>query len=267
MEKGRIKEIFKEVGILDVGFCSFDSISDKLLECRAKARLPENAKTVIIAVFPYKAEQNPPENISRYAAVADYHPICINYLEKAKEKLVEQFPENRFEVFVDNSPIPERLAAAGAGLGVLGENGLLITKKYGSFVFLGEIVTDLEIKCEEKIERCSGCGRCKSACPKENSGVCLSELTQKKGELSELQKETIKKYNTLWGCDICAEVCPENRSAEVTYIEEFKKSYRNRYTLGEDPKNRPYNWRQINLPKRLQCGHVSKTHTTPASRE
>lgn len=238
-----VSEIVKGVGIADVGFCAFREISDRLLECRAKQRLPENAKTVICCIFPYKVKENPPKLLSRYAAVPDYHPICLEYLKKAVSGLQERFPDNRFECFVDNSPIPEVYAAAVSGLGVRGENGLLITKKYGSFVFLGEIVTDLEIKCENKFSSCIGCGKCKKNCPRINGMPCLSDLTQKKGEFTKAEAELLRKNNLLWGCDICAEVCPENNGAFCTQIPEFLENYRDFYEVGEDGTDRAYNWR------------------------
>ena len=117
------------------------------------------------------------------------------------------FPENSFSAFVDNSPIPEVKTAALAGLGVVGENGLLITEEFGSWVFIGEIVTDLFIECEEReIKSCIKCGKCKKVCPAKNE--CLSAVSQKKGELSSEEERLLKENNIVWGCDICQEVCP-----------------------------------------------------------
>lgn len=237
-----IFEILSAAGIEGFGFCKFSLISDYLLKCRALGRIPENAKTVISCVFPYKVEENPPSDISRYAAVPDYHRVCLPILERAAAMLSARFPDNRFEPFCDNSPIPEVAAACCAGLGIRGDNGLLITEKYGSFVFLGEIVTDIEVDCENRFSRCSGCGRCAAACPKGDL-PCLSGVTQKKGGLSAEEAAALKKNRLLWGCDICAEVCPLNKNADTTRIPAFLSGYRPRYTKGEDITGRAYEWR------------------------
>ncbi len=251
--KEKIREIFSSADIQDIGFCDFSLVSEHLLTCRAKQRLPENAKTIIMCAFPYKVNENPPQNISRYAAVPDYHIVCGERLEIAVEALKKAFPQNQFEYFVDNSPIPEVSAAAAAGLGVKGDNGLLITPRYGSFVFLGEVVCDLTIECENFYSECEHCGKCKTACPvccdKEQ---CLSALSQKRGELSESEKSRLIKNKILWGCDICAHACPHNKNAQLTYIKEFKDGYRDSYQAGEDNTDRAYNWRKGAIQRNYQ---------------
>ncbi len=226
------------------GFCPFSAVREHLLECRAKQRLPQNAKTIICFAFPYKVGENAPKNISRYASIPDYHNVLGRELQKITAELSKAYAENEFEYFVDNSPIPEVFAASAAGLGVMGQNGLLITERFGSFVFLGEIVTDLEIPAEVFAKNCSSCGKCRSACPvglkKEN---CLSALTQQKRELSPKQQELIIKGGSVWGCDICQNACPLNKTAETTFVEEFKEGYRDSYEKGENIQGRAYEWR------------------------
>ena len=234
-------EIIKKSGISDAGFCTFDEVSGRLLECRAKQRIPKDAKTVICCIFPYKVKNSPPQFISRYAAVPDYHSVCMEFLNTAVRLLCEKFPQNKFEAFVDNSPIPEVFAAATAGLGVKGKNGLLITEKYGSFVFLGEIVTDLKLDCNSRFSECINCGKCLAACPKED--VCLSAVTQKKGELTIEESRLLLENRLLWGCDICAEVCPLNKGAQITDSPECLEGYRDCYTENEDITGRAYAWR------------------------
>lgn len=239
--KKKITEILNTCGIEEVSFCAFSLVEDRLLGCRAKARLPKTAKTIIMCAFPYAVQSEKPYLLSRYAAVPDYHEVCKKYLQKAAEELSKNFTENSFIPFQDNSPIPEVYAAACAGLGVRGENGLLITEKYGSWVFLGEIVTDLEVECENHFKTCIKCGKCKEKCPKADG--CLSSLCQKKGILTPEEAEQLKQNGILWGCDICAEVCPMNAGVKIEPLEEFLCGYRNTFSPNEDFSCRAYTWR------------------------
>ncbi|MBE6729245.1 MAG: DUF1730 domain-containing protein [Ruminococcaceae bacterium] len=237
--QSKICEIVGECGV-----CSFETLKNNLINCRKTNEIPKDAKSVILFTFPYKVREEKPLNISRYAAVCDYHTVVGKILKEKTNTLKKAYPEYCFVPFADNSPIPEVYAAAAAQLGVLGENGLLITKKYGSFVFIGEIVTDLPIESKKNISHCIGCGKCKTACPvgldKEN---CLSKISQQKKPLLPEQEVLIGENGSVWGCDICSEICPMNKNRALTYINEFKKSYRHKYTLNEDGENRPYNWR------------------------
>lgn len=235
------------------GICPFDKISSSLIECRAKSRLPENAKSVIVACFPYLLEKSHYTglNISKYAVVTDYHKVAFSRLEKAVQKLKEIYPENNFSVFADNSPVPEVKAACLAGLGVRGMNSLLITEKYGSYVFIGEIVTDIDFEHKEQNEKtCIKCGKCIRACPSsalKETGFgrekCLSEITQKKKELSEEEIRLMTECGCVWGCDICQDICPMNRNAAVTGIEEFLSSPVPHISEGCSLENRAYEWR------------------------
>ena len=84
--KNKIIKISRDCGIEDIGFCSFSKVEDKLLDCAAKKRIPENAKTIILFLFPYKVKEEKPQNISRYAAVPDYHRVAKVYLEEIKKR-------------------------------------------------------------------------------------------------------------------------------------------------------------------------------------
>ena len=164
----KIKTILSCAGIPIFGCCPFEPLRPQILECRAKERLPADAKSIFVALFPYAMEEAAYQggNLSRYAAVGDYHEIVPQYLKRAVSALEQAFPEEAFVPFTDNSPIPEVRAAALAGLGRIGQNGLLIHERYGSWVFIGEIVTTLPIDAPpHQIRPCIGCGRCISACP------------------------------------------------------------------------------------------------------
>lgn len=249
--KNKIIKICNECGIEDIGFCEYSEVSDHLLNCRALGRIPQNAKTIILLLFPYKVKEESPELISRYSSVPDYHRVCDQYLTRITEKLKETYSDNKFEWFIDNSPIPEVYSAACAGLGVYGENGLLINERWGSWCFIGEIITDLKIDCKKQLKKCSLCGNCKKACPRGIHGTeCLSAVSQKKKELNFDEIKALKSCKIIWGCDICANVCPMNQNAKTTYIKEFIEGYKNSYSKGEDITGRAFEWRGEKVIKR-----------------
>ncbi len=195
-------------------------------------------------------------NISAYAAPRDYHLFYKELFDDLLPKLRERHPEYKFCGFADDSPIDERHAAAAAGLGIIGDNGMLITEKYSSFVFLGEIITDYPVSCQaHHIEKCEGCGRCRKACPMGENGQCLSALTQKKGELDENERRAIIKNRSAWGCDICQTVCPHTARAIkngtiYTSVDFFKQDTTPSLTIAlldemtdEEFRQRAYSWR------------------------
>ncbi len=245
-----LQEIF---GSLPFGVSSFEAVQDMLFECAAKKRLPENAKSIISVLFPYYLgeEYYKNSNVSRYAVSADYHIIATALLNKFTLKLSELFPENKFEVFTDNSPLPEVFCAVNAGLGVFGKNRLFINKDYGSWVFLGEIVTDKEFDIQSKeISLCCACNKCIEACPTKalsengvNKDLCLSFLSQKKGELSADVKQKMAENNCVWGCDICQKSCPMNTGCKVTPIKEFFETARPTVHTGDPVEGRAFAWR------------------------
>lgn len=177
-----------------------------------------NAKiNACMFVMPYYVSDKK-TNISHYAKSRDYHLFFDMMSAQVISSLKVSYPDCVIAGFADTSPIDERSAAAKAGLGVIGDNGMLITEKYSSYVFIGEIMSD----CKDiptsagQIKHCLGCGRCRSVCPMLcGLGECLSHVTQKKGELSEREIQAMKKYNTAWGCDICQECCPYTERAKA----------------------------------------------------
>jgi len=247
--------------LLPVGICSFEAIKNDLISCRALSRIPENARSVIVYLFPYYLgeEYYKDRNISKYAVPDDYHKICGEYLRKAVSMLKNDYPENSFEYFCDNSPINEVKAACLSGLGVKGENSLLINEKYGSFCFIGEIVTDVDFEKENhEIEYCKKCGLCTEKCINSaiasgcvNKEKCLSQITQKKGELKVSEEELIRKSGCIWGCDICQDVCPMNKNIETSPIEEFYKTAMPSYKGSADyNENRAFSWRKQSVIER-----------------
>lgn len=167
--------------------------------------------TAILFAVPYRTPtcDLPERNISAYAVSKDYHGYFDSLFEKILPVLREAFPTEKFAGFSDHSPIDEVDAAARAGLGILGDNGLLITEDYSSFVFLGEICTSARLPAHPREPvHCEGCGACKRICPATNGVSCLSALTQKKGELTEEEQSLLRACDTVWGCDLCQDVCP-----------------------------------------------------------
>lgn len=189
-------------------------------------------RSIIVYLLPYYSGKT--ENLSIYAASLDYH-IAIKEINDGLSKLLlEHFPSACLRGYGDHSPIDERHAALIGGLGILGDNGLIINERYGSFVFVGDLVTDIDPTLlgaaePKKIYRCEGCGACKKACPtgilRGEGDECLSAITQRKGELSDEEIALMIKYNTVWGCDLCQTSCPHNRTPIETPVEFF---YRDR---------------------------------------
>lgn len=170
---------------------------------------------VYMIAVPYKCEGIFSANISEYAICRDYHLFYNELFSKITKKLEEKFLGYKFRGFADSSPIDEIHASAKSGLGIIGKNNMLITEKYSSYVFLGEIITNYPESTFTitEISECESCGACISACPKAKYGVCLSSLTQKKGALTEQETNIIKEYGSAWGCDICQAVCPHTKNA------------------------------------------------------
>lgn len=234
------------------GFCPFDIVADKLIDCRAKSRIPENAKTVIVCLFPYYLghDKYVGSDISKYAVVPDYHDTITEQLNSTCSKLKVAYPDEEFVVFTDNSPVPEVYAAVNAGLGVRGKNGLLISSEYGSWVFIGEIVTTKDYPAGSiGSTECLNCGKCISACPTGsiaengfNAEACLSSVTQRKGELTENEQRLIIDSGCIWGCDICQNVCPMNKNIIINPLEAFKNDVRLKADIN-NLEGRAYAWR------------------------
>lgn len=248
----RIRPYLQKAGLTECGAVPFESCLP-LLECRAQSRLPENARSVILCAFPYYTGEWEGRNLSRYAIVPDYHRVAMDLLTPICSQLAENFSA-QFVPFADNSPIREVDAALRAGLGVLGANSLLINPRYGSWVFLGEIVTDLPMEyTEQPAKRCIGCGACAKACPgqciqrgKIEESRCLSAITQVKRELSTEESSLVKQGGLVWGCDRCQEVCPYNKKVEKTPLSAFLEDIRPvlcRKDIAAGVKERAYGFR------------------------
>jgi epoxyqueuosine reductase len=181
------------------------------------------------------AEQEGHAIFSRYALGRDYHNVLREALEQLARKLaaVEQ---HQWKVCVDTAPLLERSYARQAGLGWIGRNTCLINEPLGSWFFLGELVTTLELEADQPPpDRCGTCTRCIDACPTQalvpdgdawtlDSRRCISYLNiELRGPIPEEQRAWLG--SRVFGCDICQEVCPWNARAPETSDPAFQAVY------------------------------------------
>jgi epoxyqueuosine reductase len=172
--------------------------------------------------------------ISRYAwSREDYHDSVLGRLRAVEERLKE-FCGSELQLetrsYVDTGPIVERVYAKYAGVGWIGKNTCLINQSIGSWLFLGVIVTSLELVADlPAADRCGSCTRCIDACPTQallepyqlDANRCIAYLTiEKRGRIREELREGMGRH--VFGCDICQDVCPWNRKAPVTEKPEFQ---------------------------------------------
>jgi epoxyqueuosine reductase len=193
---------------------------DKRLDPRL---LVPGAKTVISLLYNYF----PPADlatddgfkISKYAYGEDYHVVIKEKLKTLVERLREKIGDIHGRVFVDSAPVMERAWAKRSGIGWVGKNSLLINKQQGSFFFIAEIISDLELAPDGPIrDYCGTCTACMDACPTDaipepfvvDANRCISYLTIELKEEIPAHAQG-KMGNWIFGCDICQDVCPWNR--------------------------------------------------------
>ncbi len=172
---------------------------------------------------------------SRYALGRDYHDVLREDLERLAHKLAETAP-HEWKICVDTAPLLERSYARQAGLGWIGRNTCLINEPLGSWFFLGELITTLELAPDSPPpDRCGTCTRCIEACPTQaivprdggwtlDSRRCISYLTiELRGAFPEEQRGVLGSH--VFGCDICQEVCPWNARAPESSDPAFAPLY------------------------------------------
>lgn len=194
---------------------------DKRLDPRL---LVDGAKSVIVFLYNYFPKETLPENdnfiLSKYAYGKDYHFVIKDKLKTLISMLNQKVGEIQARPFVDSAPVLERAWVEKAGLGWIGKNANFIVPKAGSFFFISEIITDLELEYDrpKNNDLCGACRNCVDACPTKaivapgviDARKCISYLT------IELRNEIPKEFegqfsDRIFGCDICQDVCPWNR--------------------------------------------------------
>ena len=208
------------------------------------ARVAPWARSVVVCAINYNADQpystevpNPTRGwISRYAwSREDYHDAVLRRLKQVESALHRELPSDfqpalTTRSYVDTGPIVERVYAKYAGVGWIGKNTCLINQKKGSWLFLGVILTSLELRPDLPApDRCGSCTRCIDACPTDailapyqlDSNKCIAYLTiEKRGSVPEELRPGIGRH--VFGCDICQDVCPWTRKAPASTAPEFQ---------------------------------------------
>lgn len=186
-------------------------------------KLVPGAKSVISLAFNYYTppKQADPEapKLSTYAYGRDYHKVVKQRLKPLMAFLQERFGDVDMRAFVDSAPVLEKAWAQRAGIGWMGKHTNVIRQGQGSFFFLCEVITDLELGPDAPAaDHCGTCRRCIDACPTDaiiapyqvDGSKCISYFTiELKGAIPEAQRGTFKEW--AFGCDICQQVCPWNR--------------------------------------------------------
>ena len=207
--------------------------------CNPQELLPGARSIVALGISHNPRDENggdlatgPLGKVARYAWGDDYHQV----LKKRMRSLVEGLPakiggEVRGRWYVDDGPMLDRAAARRAGMGWFGKNTNILTSSHGSWVFLGQVITDLELEPDVPLKKtCGECRRCIDACPTGaiiapyvlDNTLCISYLTiENRGPIPRHLRPLMLDW--VFGCDICQDVCPVNVKAMYTEEQAFKK--------------------------------------------
>ncbi|MFC0272195.1 tRNA epoxyqueuosine(34) reductase QueG [Metabacillus herbersteinensis] len=256
--KEEIIQYSKEIGIDKIGFASasvFDELKQRLtvqqglgyqsgfeesdLEKRSNPDLllPKARSIISIALaYPSKMKAAPKSTkadrrgiFCRASWGQDYHVVLRDRLSKLESYIKEKVPEVKIKSMVDTGELSDRAVAQRAGIGWSGKNCAIITPEFGSYVYLGEIITNLPLLPDKPLEdQCGSCNKCVDVCPtgalvqggQLDSSKCIAFLTQTKGFLPEQYRA--KLGNRLYGCDTCQTVCPENKGKDFHFHEEME---------------------------------------------
>ena len=247
--KEEIINLAKDIGISKIGFTTADDFDylekslrlavdegrnsgfeHKNIEERIKPKLSlASAKTIIsIAVaYPHKLKQQPQKTTYKRGKFTpnswglDYHYVLQDKLDRLAKGIEELTADFEYKGMVDTGALVDTAVAQRAGIGFIGKNGLVISKEFGSYMFLGELITNLDIEPDQPVDYgCGDCNRCVTACPTScligdgsmNAKRCLSFQTQDKGVMDLEFRKKIK--TVIYGCDICQICCPYNKGLD-----------------------------------------------------
>lgn len=187
--------------------------------------LPEAQSAIVISVSYYPTELQPSDapQIAKYALGRDYHKVMKQLLLRLAKEIEDKIGAHSYRPLVDTAPFMERYWAKKSGIGFVGKNSNLIIPRVGSFVFLGELLTSLELSTDLTCSKsCGSCRRCIEACPTRalseeglDARRCINYLTiEHKGEIPDELSQRLG--NRLYGCDTCQDACPHNRAPHPT---------------------------------------------------
>jgi epoxyqueuosine reductase len=198
-------------------------------------KLVDGAKSVISLLYNYypeKKQRNDTYKISKYAYGKDYHYVVKEKLNKLFDYINSEIHILSGRAFVDSAPVMDKIWAAKSGLGWIGKNTNLISKEFGSFVFIGELIIDMELDYDNNPVKdyCGNCTKCIDACPTNalspyqlDARKCISYLTiENKGDIPDEFKGKLKDW--IFGCDICQDVCPWNAKLKPNSEPQFQIS-------------------------------------------
>lgn len=219
------------VAFVEAGFHGqMDWMESTLERRKAPTKMWAEAKSAIVLGLNYGPDYDPmlhlervnEGNISVYARGKDYHDVIKKRLKNLARGFVEQAGK-QVKVFVDTAPLMEKPLAQKAGLGWQGKHTNLVSREHGSWLFLGVILTDADLRADEpEIDHCGSCRACLDICPtrafpepyKLDARRCISYLTiEHKGPIPSPFREAMG--NRIYGCDDCLAVCPWNKFAET----------------------------------------------------
>ena len=192
---------------------------DKRLDPRLLVPGAKSVISLLLNYYPSDIQNESAPKISKYAYGKDYHFVIKEKLQELVASIEVKIGNVEGRVFVDSAPVLDRAWAKKSGLGWIGKNGNLINKGSGSFYFIAEIISDLDLIPDGAVEDfCGTCTRCIDACPTDaiikpyvvDGSKCISYFTI---ELKDEIPTTVKGQfeNWVFGCDICQDVCPWNR--------------------------------------------------------
>ncbi len=186
--------------------------------------------SVLANYFPPQMPISPKGKISIYAQGKDYHSVVKSKLQALFDFICEQIGDVNGRAFVDSAPTMDKVLAQRSGLGWIGKHTNLISRRFGSFFFIGNLLLDCELDYDPPYLQnyCGSCTACIDLCPTQaithdgqvDARKCISYLTiELKRNFTDEEKSMLGEW--LFGCDICQEVCPWNRFSKPTWIEEF----------------------------------------------